>query len=159
MAFDDSGYYLLQWGRRQSRDRVSVVFDCGELGFGAIAAHGHADALSVAVRAGGVDLLVDPGTYDYFSFPAWRQYFRSTRAHNTITVDGHDQSELLGSFQWGRRASARRLDWRPRPGGGAVAGEHDGYRRLPSPVTCRRSLDLDRPSRMLTITDEIESEG
>ena len=159
MAFDDAGYYLLQWGRRQSRDRVSVVFDCGELGFGALAAHGHADALSVAVRAGGVDLLVDPGTYDYFSFPEWRQYFRSTRAHNTITVDGQDQSELLGSFQWGRRASARRLDWRPRPGGGAVAGEHDGYRRLPSPVTCRRSLDLDRPSRMLTITDEIESEG
>jgi hypothetical protein len=159
VAFEDAGYYLLQWGRRQSRDRVSVVFDCGELGFGAIAAHGHADALSVMVRAGGVDLLVDPGTYDYFTFPEWRQYFRSTRAHNTVAVDGRDQSVQLGSFMWGRRASARRLEWRPRPGGGMVAGEHDGYRDLTSPVTCRRTLELDRASRVLEITDEIQSDG
>jgi uncharacterized heparinase superfamily protein len=149
----------LQWGRRGSRDRVSVVFDCGELGFGSIAAHGHADALNVMVRAGGVDVLVDPGTYDYFSFPEWRQYFRSTRAHNTVAVDGMDQSVLLGSFLWGRRASATCLDWRPRPGGGSVAGEHDGYRRLSSPATCRRTLDLDQPSRTLTMTDEISSDG
>ena len=159
VAFEDAGYYLLQWGRRQSRDRVSVVFDCGELGFGSLAAHGHADALSVMVRAGGVDLLVDPGTYDYFSFPEWRQYFRSTRAHNTVAVDGRDQSVQLGSFLWGRRAVARRLDWRPRAGGGTVIGEHDGYQDLPSPVTCRRTLDLDRPSRTLTIADEIQAAG
>jgi hypothetical protein len=159
VAFEDAGYYLLQWGQRQSRDRVSVVFDCGSLGFGSIAAHGHADALSVVVRAGGVDVLVDPGTYDYFSFPEWRQYFRSSRAHNTVTIDGRDQSVQLGSFLWGRRASAQCLAWQPRPGGGSVAGEHDGYRDMPAPVTCRRTLDLDRPSRMLTITDEISSTG
>ena len=40
-----------------------------------------------------------------------------------------------------------------------MAGEHDGYRDLPSPVLCRRTLDLDRPSRTLTITDEIRSDG
>jgi len=159
IAFEDAGYYVLQWGRRGSRDRVSVVFDCGDLGFGSLAAHGHADALSVMVRAAGVDVLVDPGTYDYFSFPEWRQYFRGTRAHNTVVVDGRDQSVQRGSFLWGRRASARRLDWRPRPGGGIVAGEHDGYRDLPIPAACRRTLDLDRPSRTLTITDEIASEG
>lgn len=156
-SFADAGYYLLQWGSHDSADRVSVVFDCGELGFGSLAAHGHADALSVMVRAGGVDLLVDPGTYDYFSFPDWRQYFRSTRAHNTIAIDGLDQSDLLGSFLWGRRAAARCLAWQPREGGGRVAGEHDGYTRLADAVICRRTLDLDRDSRTLTITDEIVS--
>jgi len=154
-AFADAGYYLLQWGTPDSADRVSVVFDCGELGFGSLAAHGHADALSVMVRAGGVDLLVDPGTYDYFSFPAWRQYFRSTRAHNTVTIDGRDQSDQLGSFLWGRRANARCLAWKPRDGGGRVDGEHDGYAGLADTVTCRRAIDLDRDSRTLTITDEI----
>lgn len=154
---EDAGYYLLQWGVSGSPDCVSVVFDCGELGFGSLAAHGHADALSVTVRAGGADLLVDPGTYDYFTYPAWRQYFRSTRAHNTVTIDGCDQSEQLGSFLWGLRANARCLEWRPREGGGSVVGEHDGYLRLADPVTCRRTVDLDRPSRTLTIVDEISA--
>jgi hypothetical protein len=158
-AVTDAGYYILQWGRQQSPDRVSVVFDCGELGFGSLAAHGHADALAIAVRAAGVDILVDPGTYDYFSFPEWRRYFRSTRAHNTVTIDGVDQSEQLGLFLWGHRASARCLDWRPRPGGGVAAGEHDGYRRLEAPATHRRRLDLDRSTRTLTIVDEIASGG
>ncbi len=158
-AYADAGYYLLQWGNHDSADRVSVVFDCGELGFGSLAAHGHADALSVMVRAGGLDLLVDPGTYDYFSFPAWRQYFRSTRAHNTVTIDTRDQSDLLGLFLWGRRANARCLAWQPREGGGRVAGEHDGYVGLPDAVTHRRTLDLDRRSRTLTITDEIVARG
>jgi heparinase II/III-like protein len=158
-AFEDAGYYLLQWGRSDSADRVSVVFDCGELGFGTLAAHGHADALSVMVRAGGSDVLVDPGTYDYFSFPAWRQYFRSTRAHNTVAVDGKDQSDQLGSFLWGRRATARCLAWYPRDGGGKVVGEHDGYASLQDSVTCRRSLELDRETRSLSMTDEILSKG
>ncbi len=159
VAFEDAGYYLLQCGHVRSRDRISVVFDCGELGFGSIAAHGHADALSVVVRAGGADLLVDPGTYDYFSFPEWRQYFRSTPAHNTVTMDGVDQSAQLGSFLWGRRAAARCVDWRPSGEGGSVMGEHDGYLALPDPVTCRRTIDLDAPSRTVTITDDIGSAG
>jgi hypothetical protein len=154
-AFDDAGYYLLQWGSLDERDRVSVLFDCGELGFTALAAHGHADALSFTLRAFGDDVFVDPGTYDYFTYPEWREYFRSTRAHNTMVVDGENQSVLLGSFLWGQRASARCTAWEPRTDGGAVAGEHDGYRRLSDPVTCRRRLDLSRTSRSLIVDDEI----
>jgi transposase len=37
-ALPDSGYYLLQCGHRGAVDRLSVVFDCGELGFKSIAA-------------------------------------------------------------------------------------------------------------------------
>lgn len=154
-AFSDTGYYLLQHGKMHSPGRISVVFDCGPLGMGALAAHGHADALSFTLRAFGVDVLVDPGTYDYFSYPAWRQYFRSTRAHNTVVVDGRDQSEMLGLFLWGRRAEARCLRWEPTETGGKMAGEHDGYASLPDPVTHRRTLELDGPGRTLHICDEI----
>jgi len=156
-AFPETGYYLLQSGHHGSSDRISVLFDCGPLGMGSLAGHGHADALSFTLRAFGADVLVDPGTYDYFTFPKWRDYFRSTRAHNTVRIDGQDQSQMHGPFLWGRRANARCIEWTPTETGGTVVGEHDGYARLADPVTHRRTLELD--DRTLTITDEIRSRG
>jgi hypothetical protein len=154
-ALADSGYYLLQYGAARSPASVSVVFDCGPLGFTALAAHGHADALSFTLRAFGSDVIIDAGTFDYFTHPTWREYFRSTRAHNTVLVDGVDQSEQLGSFLWGARAVARCLAWRPRPDGGSVTGEHEGYRRLPDPVTHRRTLELDASHGTLVVRDAL----
>lgn len=156
-AFPETGLYLLQCGA--GGERISVTMDCGELGLGPIAAHGHADALAFTLRVSGVDVFVDPGTYDYFTFPEWREYFRSTRAHNTVEVDGADQSEMLGKFLWGRRAEARCVAWAPAAQGGRVVGEHDGYARLPDPVRHRRAIELDGGARVVTIRDEIEARG
>jgi hypothetical protein len=156
-AFPDTGYYLLQCGEQGQPEALSVLFDCGELGLSPIAAHGHADALSFTVRAFGADLLVDPGTYDYFTFPEWRNYFRSTRAHNTLTVDDADQSTMLGPFLWGERARVSTLHWRSDGGVMSVAGSHDGFSRLNDPVTHVRELTLDAESRTLTIRDELNA--
>jgi hypothetical protein len=158
-AMSDAGYYLLQAGHCDNPDRISAVFDCGNLGFKTIAAHAHADALSLVLRVFGEDVLVDPGTYDYFTYPRWRDYFRSTRAHNTVVVDGQDQSEMLGPFMWGAKAAARCLGWEPTAAGGRVTGEHDGYARLPDPVIHRRTLELDGLKRELTVTDDILTRG
>ena len=152
-AFSKTGYYLLQRGALDSPECISVVFDCGPLGMGALAGHGHADALSFTLRAFGRDVLVDPGTYDYFSYPKWRQYFRSTRAHNTVVIDGRDQSEMLGPFLWGKRAKAECLNWQPTDTGGKVVGEHDGYSHLRDPVIHKRMIDLD--GRELVVRDDI----
>ena len=152
-AFPKTGYYLLQRGALDSPECISMVFDCGPLGMGARAAHGHADALSFTLRAFGKDVLVDPGTYDYFSYPKWRAYFRSTRAHNTIAIVGRDQSEMLGPFLWGRRAKTKCLSWQPMDTGGKVIGEHDGYTHLRDPVVHKRMIDLD--GRELVIRDDI----
>jgi uncharacterized heparinase superfamily protein len=156
-AFEDSGRYLLQWGEKEPDQTISVLFDCGELGFKSIAAHGHADALSFTLRAFGRDIFVDPGTYDYFTYPEWRNYFRSTRAHNTVTVDDADQSVMLGSFMWGERAGARCVEWQPTRVGGTVSGEHDGYARLNDPVIHRRTLTLDGANGSLMIRDDIQA--
>ena len=102
---------------------------------------------------------VDSGTYDYFTYPAWREYFRSTRAHNTVEVDGLDQSVLQGLFLWGQRAEARCLSWEPGTTVVRVSGEHDGYTRLPDPVVHRRHLELDAAARTLVIRDEIVAQG
>ncbi len=158
-AFAEGGYYLLRHGRAGSDERIVVTFDCGPLGYGPLAAHGHADALSFTLRAFGVDVLVDAGTYDYFTYPAWRRYFRGTRAHNTIEIDGQDQSEMLGSFLWGARAQSRCVEWSPTERGGRVAGEHDGYMRLEQGILHRRTLELDGEARRLTAIDELMGEG
>ncbi len=84
--------------------------DGGPHGYLAIAAHAHADALSIEVRCGGVDILADPGTYCYFGEPEWRRYFRSTVAHNTLELDGEDQSLSGGPFLWLRHAPARTVE-------------------------------------------------
>lgn len=154
-AFTESGYYLLQHGHRNSSDQTSVVVDCGPLGFLSIAAHGHADALSLILRVGGVDVLVDPGTYDYFTYPKWREYFRSTRAHNTIEIDGQNQSQMVGAFMWGRQAVSRCLAWEPIKGGGTVVAEHDGYRNLDDPVVHRRTVKLDGEGLDIRVLDEL----
>ncbi len=159
-AFPDSGLYLLQGGTLSATDdRISVIFDCGELGFRSIAAHGHADALSFTLRAFGREVFVDPGTYDYFTFPEWRNYFRGTSAHNTISVDDADQSVMAGPFMWGARASARCTEWETTAGGGTVRGEQDGYRRMSVPLMHRRSLTLDSGKKTLDILDSVMTDG
>lgn len=159
-AFKDCGYYLLQCGTEGSADRISVFMDCGVLGFKSIAAHGHADALSIVLRVFGQDIFVDPGTYDYFTYPEWRNYFRSTLAHNTVLVDGVDQSVMQGPFMWGERARARCILWEPAAsGGGRIIAEHDGYRRLADSVTHRRTVELNAKAREIAILDEILASG
>jgi hypothetical protein len=157
--FSESGYYLLQAGSLNSNDQVSVLFDCAELGYTSIAAHGHADALSLVMRLNGKDLLVDSGTYDYYSFPHWRDQFRKTQAHNTIEVDGLDQSVMTGPFMWEKHAQAQCTLWDPNNTGGTVTGIHNGYLRLASPVTHQRSLNLNAQQKELQITDQIQSQG
>lgn len=157
--FPESGYYLLQAGSLSTNDQVSVLFDCAELGYTSIAAHGHADALSIVMRLNGKDLLVDSGTYDYYSFPNWRDHFRKTQAHNTIEVDGLDQSVMTGPFMWEKHAQAQCIAWEPNNKGGIVTGLHNGYLRLSSPVIHQRSLNLNAQQKELQITDQIESQG
>lgn len=156
-CFEEAGIYLLQSGRSDSDDAISVTVDVGPLGFKSIAAHGHADALSMTLRAFGAEFLIDPGTYDYFTHPEWRDYFRMTRAHNTIEIDGLDQSEMLGKFMWGQRANARCIDWRPDGSQSRLIAEHDGYTRLSDPVIHRRSITLHESSGCVRIDDALDA--
>nr|AHN98035.1 heparinase [uncultured bacterium lac193] len=158
-AFREAGYYIIQSGHVEAPDRISLFIDCGELGYQSIAAHGHADALSFTLRVSGDDVFVDPGTYDYFTFPQWRQYFRSTRAHNTATVDHRDQSHMLGAFMWGRRANSRCEAWTASPDGARFVGSHDGYDQLADPVVHRRTIDFDAASRKVSIEDHFSGSG
>ena len=86
--FPAGGYFVQRsgWG---DRDRF-LVFDCGPLGDGG---HGHYDLLSIEAAADGRPLVVDPGRFTYSEEPPnLRRCFRGTAAHNTVCVDGLDQT-------------------------------------------------------------------
>ena len=151
--FADAGLTLLRTPPTDGHAEIWCRCDGGPHGFLSIAAHAHADALSVEVRHDGVDVLADPGTFCYHGEPQWRAYFRSTLGHNTVQLDDADQSTSGGPFLWTRHATTRVL---ARPGGGVLrwCAEHDGYR----PAVHRRTVELDPAGRELRITDEITAD-
>jgi hypothetical protein len=145
----------------QTAEEIWCACDHGTLGYLSIAGHGHADALAVECRYGGVEILVDPGTYCYYGQPEWRAYFRSTIAHNTLRVRGLDQSVPGGPFLWLHHARARLLSVEGLAAGPTAEwqAEHDGYARLQPPAIHRRTGHLDREARCLTLTDQLLTEG
>ncbi|MDN0196662.1 alginate lyase family protein [Streptomyces sp. S.PNR 29] len=145
--FADAGLTILR-----GPEEIWCRCDGGPHGFLSIAAHAHADALSVEVRHDGVDVLADPGTFCYHGQPEWRQYFRSTLAHNTLQLDGGDQSVSGGPFLWTRHARSRVLAVDTSGDGVARwSAEHDGYQ----PSVHRRRVELTAASQELRIVDEV----
>jgi hypothetical protein len=156
--FPDAGITLLRTSGEEAPE-IWCRCDGGPHGYLSIAAHAHADALSVEVRYGGVDVLADPGTYCYHGEPAWRSYFRSTIAHNTVELAGRSQSSDGGPFLWLRHAHAREIDVLDADGIATWSAEHDGYTSLNPAARHRRSVRFDRTSRTLDIVDEIHGDG
>jgi uncharacterized heparinase superfamily protein len=92
--FTHGGYFVQRsgWGADSTAfaEERFLIFDCGPLGDGG---HGHYDLLNVEVAAGGRSLVIDPGRYTYDEeTPNWRRWFKGTAAHNTVCVDGLDQT-------------------------------------------------------------------
>ncbi len=150
--FPEAGYAVL------GSKRLHVIFDAGSLGYPEIAAHGHADMLSFCLALDGQWLIVDPGTYCYHDKIEWRDYFRSTVAHNTINVDQKNQSIIGGPFLWLKHAKAQMESGDNSLGEQVqhVCGQHDGYTGLG--VTHQRSLALDKEKDSLVIDDVITGE-
>ncbi|MFD9430829.1 alginate lyase family protein [Streptomyces sp. NPDC060002] len=148
--FADAGMTILR-----GPSEIWCRCDGGPHGFLSIAAHAHADALSVEVRHDGVDVLADPGTFCYHGQPEWRQYFRSTLGHNTLQLDGDDQSVSGGPFLWTRHARSRVLvaDTCDASDGGTArwCAEHDGYQRS----VHRRRVELTAANQELKVVDEV----
>jgi hypothetical protein len=134
-----------------------LTMDIGPLGYLSIAAHGHADALSVTLSMDGHELIGDPGTASYYGHPEWRLVHRGTRVHPTATVDGENQSVIGGPFLWTRHARVHHhsVDL----GRGIVDARHDGYTRLSSPVSHRRWLVAPPDQRSALVVDVIDGEG
>jgi uncharacterized heparinase superfamily protein len=147
-ALPASGYFVA------GREGDMVVFDCGEVGPAHQPGHAHCDTLSFELFLDGRRVITNAGNFDYIAGPE-RSHARSTRAHNTVVVDGQEQSEIWGAFRVGRRASPLYATFESGPDGVEFRGAHDGYRRLPGSVTHSRTARVSRDFTIHLI-DELE---
>ena len=156
----DAGMTLLR-DKPGTEDEIWCRCDHGPHGFLSIAAHAHADALSVELRCGGIEVLVDPGTYTYQGEADWRAYFRSTIGHNCLELGGEDQSVSGGPFLWLKAARSELIAASGLDGGPEAAwcAAHEGYGRLTPNARHERSVRLQRGSGRIVIEDFVQGAG
>jgi Heparinase II/III-like protein/Heparinase II/III N-terminus len=136
-AFVDGGIYVMVGSQPVAHE---LVIDAGPQGVGRCG-HGHADALSVRLTAGGERWLVDSGSGVYIGPDgAQRDAFRGTGAHNTLRVDGREQAIPGDPFSWTNIPTTAVEQWVVGKTFQFFVGRHDGYARFGSPVVHRRSV-------------------
>jgi len=148
--YPEAGYAIQRsgWGPHDSQ----VIFDCGGLGM-LNGGHGHADALSLVLNVGATEILTDSGTCIYNGSREWRNFFRSTRAHNTVVVDDIDQSIPDGTFKWRQKAECHVVQHLSNEAFDYVEAEHSGYREAPCNIMHRRRLLHVRPDLWVVVDD------
>jgi uncharacterized heparinase superfamily protein len=143
----ESGYIRLE------NEGTVVFFDTGLIGPDYQPGHGHADTLSFEMSSGGKRVIVNSGISTY-ERGEQRDWERGSAAHNTVRIDGINQSEVWHNFRVGRRA--RPFDVRTDHMLFAE-GAHDGYKRQNCGVVHRRGLKLI--GKDLEVTDSLEGAG
>jgi len=152
ITFPESGYTVV-------RDaNFLLTFDHGPLGMAPLCNHGHADALSLTLSVNGRPVIVDPGTYRYNGDPEFRRYFKGTRAHNTVNVDGLDQAVQETGFIWSSPFKTELTRNEALADGWLLEACHDGYGRLKDPVDHKRIVSFFEGSHFL-IRDAFSGTG
>lgn len=70
--------------------------------------HSHSDGLSLELVLNNKNIFLDSGTFSYNLNKQKRNYYRGTKSHNTVYLDG-DQSLQIGSFRWINTAKSKIL--------------------------------------------------
>lgn len=150
-AFPEAGIYIMRDGD------LYLCFNASDAGINGRGSHGHNDALSIEVSAGGRAFIVDPGTYVYSANLVKRHEFRSTAYHSTVQIDGDEQStiDVNMPFVIGNEAKPRVLEWSTNKDSDTVVAEHYGY----SPLIHRRSITFNKHERTWLIDDEFFGDG
>ena len=111
--------------RKFVRPDYEMLVDVGRIGPDYIPGHAHSDTFSFMLYVQGQPLIVDTGTSTYETCER-RMTERGTGAHNTVQVDGLEQSEVWGGFRVARRAYVREL----LEADDTICAWHDGYERI-----------------------------
>ncbi len=151
-SFPDTGYFVMA---PRAGDRLIV--DCGPVGPDYQPGHSHCDTLSFELSLGGRRVVVDSGCCQYEDGDI-RKYNRGNAGHNTVTVDGDNQSEVWGAHRCARRAYPLYARLNERNDGTLnFEGAHDGYKRLKGKPVHHRSITWAGDT--IDIEDRIEGRG
>lgn len=151
----NSGLY----GYRQGKDMLLI--DCGDIGPSYQPGHTHCDFLSFELVLDGRPVIVDSGVYEYQP-GEMRSYVRSTAAHNTLSIDGREQSEIWGEFRVARRAKRLQAKIKLAEGGGIeFRGSYSGFPQITGEIAHQRKVrcDFGDDGDVFVIQDRIQGEG
>ncbi|MFH0794751.1 MAG: alginate lyase family protein, partial [bacterium] len=137
-----------------------LLISCGPNGQGHVGGHAHNDKLAFELSTAAGDWIVDPGTFVYTSDPAERNAFRSTRAHSTLEVVGHEQNPFRPGqlFCLPDLTQARLISFKQEKECDVFEGEHHGYHRVYPGILHRRRFVWEKPHSRWRITDHLVSE-
>lgn len=181
-ATKDSSYSLTFWvlGKDSSRKKANTKFniyknsgishynnnsldvwiDCGPTGLGlsGLGGHGHNDTTSLVVHHNNEGVLHDPGWYTYHSDPKLRDYFRSTKNHNTITINGLEQARLKNKFEILNDCKPSIFRIKQNKTKISVQCGHNGYKRINKSIKYRRYIHMiENPEIHVVVTDMVTS--
>ena len=157
-SFSKSGYSLLKTGIGTSE--LLLLVDHGNIGFAEIAAHGHADTLGIWVWIDQNPWLIEAGTYSYHASDKFRNFLRSSKMHNTISINNTSTSKPSGPFLWfeKNRATGKLNSLLEKDAGFEIDLEATTptLSRGSKAEVIRRCLALDQAK--LTVTDRVEGQ-
>jgi uncharacterized heparinase superfamily protein len=148
VSLEQSGYIRIE------RGPLVAMLDVGRVGPDYLPAHAHADTLTFELSLFGQRVIVNSGTSCYGN-SAERLRQRGTAAHNTVTVEDQNSSEVWAGFRVARRARPFGLGVSVGPTI-VIQCAHDGYRRLKGKPIHRRQWTVYNSH--FEIRDEIEGE-
>jgi hypothetical protein len=119
LKLSDSGY------RKISNENYECIVDIGHIGAEYIPGHAHADTFNFELRIKGRPFIVDTGLSTYETCKR-RTVERSTLSHNSVEVNGQNQSEVWGGFRVANRAKIVNL----KESNGYIEATHDGYKPI-----------------------------
>lgn len=144
-----SGYCRIQSGHSLLLADVAEVGACYQPG------HAHADTLSFEFSIGPQRLIVNSGISSYTeNNERFRQ--RGSQAHNTLTINDHNSSEVWKSFRVARRAKVRNVIVQNLLDKSILKASHDGYYHLYK-IIHTRTWTMTQSE--LTIHDAIQGTG
>jgi len=148
-----TGYFSLHNG--DCGDKLMV--DGKPMGPEHLPAHGHCSLFSYELSIAGERFIVDSGVQEYEA-GYWREFWRSTRAHNTVSVDGAEQSEIWASFRVGQRTRFLGYAHEQQPTKAIFVGLHSGFARQKHATPHRRFI-LALPQKRWIVMDEVFGTG
>jgi heparan-sulfate lyase len=93
-ALPQSGLYSMKSG--WDKNAISLVLKCGPDGGG----HCQPDNGTFELYAGGRNLMPDAGSYIYSGDPEGRRWFRQTKVHQTLTLNGQNSKYAPKLLLW-----------------------------------------------------------
>ena len=150
-AYPDGGFYIM----RHEDTYVLIRSAANPQG---LLSHAHNDSLSFEFYFKGVTWFADPGCFVYTADYEARNALRSTYAHNTVVVDGQEQSlfDPKNAFSSLGKNNLKVLRWKETADYALFAGQLNGCLRDRLRVVHRRMFVLlRRPRMLLFVTDEV----